>query len=310
MAKIGAMYMGGVSSPKEFAHAVEAAGFASLWAGDHVLHYVDGIATLGIFAGATQNIPLGTSVIVAPFRPAAVIAKGVLTAAWAAKREITVGIGPGGDVAKEFDAVGADMKVRGACTNEAIEIMQLFWSAKPGQAVSYEGRFAKFRDVVMDHGGGHTYIGPKPRIWAGGRSEAALGRTAKYASGYIPYLIEPRQLKERVKRLKELCDVHKRDFSEITIAATTFMIPAKDVSEAVELARSHRGFQNVDDERLKRFYALGSVRDCADKLEQYVEAGASTIVLGCAPAHKGEVQLARYLEHASEILPRFAKLAA
>ncbi len=308
--KIGAMYMGGSATPKEFARAIESAGFHSLWAGDHVLHYVDGIATLGIFAGATERIPLGTSVIVAPFRPAAVISKGVLTAAWAAKREITVGIGPGGDVAKEFEVVGNELKVRGAWTNEAIEIMQLFWNAKPGQAVSYEGRFVTFHDVVMDHGGAHTYVGPRPKIWAGGRSEAALQRTVKYASGYIPYLIEPRQLKNRVDRLRELCAEQGRDFAQLTIAVTTFMVPARNIEEAVELTRSSRGFQNVDDERLKRFYALGSVEQCVDKLQEYIEAGASTIVLGCAPAHRGAAQLERYLEHAAEILPRMSGLAA
>ena len=310
LVKVGAMYMGGVATPKEFARAIEAAGFDSLWAGDHILHYVDGIATLGIFAGATEKISLGTSVLVAPFRPAATIAKGVLTAAWAAKREITVGIGPGGDVPKEFEVVGNDLKVRGAWTNEAIEIMQLFWNAKPGEAVSYEGRFVKFRDAVMDQGGGHTYAGPRPKVWVGGRSEAALRRAAKYASGYIPYLIEPRQLKNRVDRLKELCVEQGRDFSEITIAVTTFMVPARTVDEAVELTRSSRGFQNVDDDRLKRFYALGSVQQCADKLREYIDAGATTIVLGCAPAHKGSAQLDRYLEYAAELLPHMAERTA
>jgi len=309
MIEVGAMYMGGAASPKEFGQAIEAAGFDSLWAGDHILHYVDGVATLGIFAGATSKIPLGTSVIVAPFRPGAVIAKAVLTASWAAKRQITVGIGPGGDVPLEFAVVGNDPKVRGAWTNEAVEIMQLFWGAK-GQPVSYEGRFAKFQNAVMDRGGNHTYDGPAPKIWAGGRSEASLKRTVKYASGYLPYLIDPRQLKDRVARLKQLCDEADRDFSEITIAVTTFMVPGRSIDEAADATGARGGFQNVDRERLKRFYALGSVADCMSRIEEYVEAGATTVVLGCAPGYGGAEQLQRFLAHADEIVPRARRLAS
>ena len=90
-----------------------------------------------------------------------------------AERQLTIGIGPGGDVAKEFEVVGNDIKQRGAWTNETIEVAQLLWSAEPGKPVSYEGRFAKFHDAVMDQGGNHTYRGPRPRLWVGGRSEAA-----------------------------------------------------------------------------------------------------------------------------------------
>lgn len=308
--KIGAMYMGGVASPKEFACAIEKTNFDSLWAGDHILHYVDGIATLGIFAGATHRIPLGTSVLVAPFRPAAVVAKGVLTAAWAAKREITIGIGPGGDVPKEFEVIGSDLKTRGAWTNETMEVLLQFWNAAPGEPVSYQGRFAHFRDAVMDHGGNHTYAGPRPTLWVGGRSDASLIRAVKYASGYLPYLIEPRQLQARAERLKDICAERGRDPTEIALGATTFMVPAKDIDDAVRLTRNMRGFQNVDDERLKRFYVLGSVPQCVEKLHEFIEAGAQTIVLGCAGGHSGEAQLQRYLEHAAEILPRLRKISA
>jgi alkanesulfonate monooxygenase SsuD/methylene tetrahydromethanopterin reductase-like flavin-dependent oxidoreductase (luciferase family) len=308
--EIGAMYMGGQFSPKVFGREIEKSGFDSLWAGDHILHYVDGIATLGIFAGATDRIPLGTSVLVAPFRAPAVLAKGVLTAAWAAERQLTIGIGPGGDVAREFEVVGNDMKFRGAWTNETIEVAQLLWNAEPGTPVSYEGRFAKFHDAVMDQGGNHTYRGPRPKIWVGGRSEAALQRAVKYSSGYLPYLIDPKQLKDRVARLREICDEQKRDFAELTIAVTTFMVPAETIDAACDLMSDIRSFQNVDRERLKRYYALGSVQQCMDKLEEYIEAGATTVVLGCSPGHKGRAQLERYLEHASEIVPRVRKIAA
>ena len=72
------MYMGGDGiTVKEFAVAAEAAGFDSVWTGDHLAHYVDGIASLGIVAGCTERVTVGSNVLVAPFRPAAGRRQGV-----------------------------------------------------------------------------------------------------------------------------------------------------------------------------------------------------------------------------------------
>src|SRR5688500_4249706 len=52
--KIGVQYQGDDLGPKAFAVRAEAAGFDSVWCGDHVGHLLDGIATLGCYAGATD----------------------------------------------------------------------------------------------------------------------------------------------------------------------------------------------------------------------------------------------------------------
>ena len=300
MVKVGAMYMGGRFTPATFGRAVEAAGFDSLWAGDHVLHYVDGLTTLGCFAGCTQSIQLGTSVIVAPFRPPAVLAKALMTASWIADRPIVAGIGPGGDVPQEFQVTGADFKSRGAYTDEAIEVMRLLWS---GQKVSFDGRFSRFDDVQMqraanraDHDGVRA-----PEIWIGGRSEAALRRTVRYGSGYLPYLVSPEQLKDRVARLRELADEAGRPFGEITIACTTFLVPGESRAQAIEIGGGAVGFNAVTGEHMARCYVLGSVAECVDRILAYVEAGAAHIVLGCHGGH--ERQLESFLESAAAILP-------
>ena len=307
MVKIGAMYMGGQFTPGTFGRAVEAAGFDSLWAGDHVLHYVDGLTTLGCFAGCTQSIQLGTSVIVAPFRAPAVLAKALMTASWIANRPIVAGIGPGGDVLKEFQVTGADFKTRGAYTDEALEVMRLLWS---GRKVSFNGRFSKFDDVQMYRAGnrGDQESVRTPEIWIGGRSEAALRRTVRYGSGYLPYLISPEQLKDRVLRLRELADEAGRPFDEITIACTSFLIPAASRASAIEIGRTAVGFNAVTAENMERYYVLGSVAECVDRVSEYIEAGASHVVLGC---HGGqERQLESFLESAAEIMPALRQATA
>ena len=300
MIKIGAMYMGGDFTPKTFGRAAETAGFDSLWAGDHVLHYVDGIATLACFAGCTDTIALGTSVIVAPFRPPAVIAKGLITAAWIAGRQIIAGIGPGGDVAKEFDVTGADFKSRGAYTNEALEVMKLLWS---GEKVSFAGRWSNFTDVRMLRAPTPQEAAKvlTPQIWIGGRSDASLKRTVRHGAGYLPYLISPAQLKERVSRLRELADEAGRPFEDIAIGCTSFLIPAASRAEAVAIGHPRVGFNFVTPENMSSYYVLGNKEECIEQINAYLEAGATHMVLGC---HGGqERQLETYLEAMAEILP-------
>src|SRR6478609_7061785 len=79
--QIGAQCMGDPGGPKAFAVRAEAAGFDSVWCGDHVGHIVDGLTALGCFAGATERITIGVNVIVVPYRPAAIVAKALSTIA-------------------------------------------------------------------------------------------------------------------------------------------------------------------------------------------------------------------------------------
>src|SRR4051812_5380503 len=124
------MFMGGGTfSLKDFAVQAERTGFDSIWVGDHVAHYVDGMAGLGILAGCTDTVTIGTNVVVLPFRPAAVVAKGALTVAGVAGgRRVVLGVGPGGDVPEEFALTGADMGTRGRYTDEALDVIRRLWS--------------------------------------------------------------------------------------------------------------------------------------------------------------------------------------
>lgn len=297
MTQIGAMYMGGSFTPKSFGVAAERLGFDSLWAGDHVLHYVDGITTLGCFAGCTERITLGTSVLVAPFRPAATIAKALLTAAFIADRQIIAGIGPGGDVPAEFAAVGAEPRDRGAYTDEALDVIRLLWRGEP---VCYEGRWNRFSDVHMLAAPDGERRFPLPLVWIGGRSDAALRRAVAYGSGYLPYLISPARLRERVSRLRELADEAGRPPEDITIGCVSFLIPAGTREEALDLGLSRVGFNSVTRENMAKFYLLGSAAECLEQVSAYIEAGATHVVLGC---HGGaERQLEAYLSVSEEIL--------
>ncbi len=283
MIKFGAMYMGGTFTPKAFAIVAEESGFDSIWCGDHMQHYVDGMATLGCFAGCTNNITIGTNVLVAPFRPAVTIAKGIATVALNTERPVIAGIGVGGEFPAEFQAVGRDLKTRGAYTNEAIEVIKKLWT---GQAVSYHGEFNHFDDFKMEP----MPLKP-PQIWVGGRSDAALQRAARLGDGYIPYLVSAEQLARRYQRINEIALLERRKLADFTYACTLVYMPANTIDAALNKAMDGRfPMKGLSEDFVRKSFLLGDVVNCAKRLADYIKAGAQHIVLGCPPGNDFELK--------------------
>jgi alkanesulfonate monooxygenase SsuD/methylene tetrahydromethanopterin reductase-like flavin-dependent oxidoreductase (luciferase family) len=291
--EIGAMYMGGDGiTVKDFGRAAESVGFDSVWTGDHLAHYVDGIASLGILAGCTDRVTIGSNVIVVPFRPAAVVAKGLLTTIVSARRRVIMGVGPGGDVPIEFELAGADMATRGRYTDEALDVIAGLWRGEP---FSYGGEWNRFADVVMA-----PATGPRPEVWVGGRSAASLRRAVLRGSGYNPYLVSPDQVADRYLALRELAAELGVALDGFDFAATTFYVPGSDPDHALDRGMDHDGFRGVSAEHMRRTYLLGGVDDLRRGVDAYLAAGVRHLVIGCAPGAPD--QLDAYMTTTSALL--------
>jgi alkanesulfonate monooxygenase SsuD/methylene tetrahydromethanopterin reductase-like flavin-dependent oxidoreductase (luciferase family) len=81
----------------------------------------------------------------------------------------------------EFAALGRSFSLRAPAADQAIEVMQTLWREP---VASYHGRFFDFAEVAQPprpQGGG-------PPIWVGGCSPGAIRRTARYGSGWLPFV--------------------------------------------------------------------------------------------------------------------------
>jgi alkanesulfonate monooxygenase SsuD/methylene tetrahydromethanopterin reductase-like flavin-dependent oxidoreductase (luciferase family) len=285
--------LGQVFGPQDFARCAEDVGFDSVWCGDHVVRHQDGIATLAALAAATTRVTVGAAVVVVPMRPAAITAKGVLTAAIIADgRRTVMGVGPGGDVPQDFEVVGADLATRGAYTDEALDVIRLLWSGEP---VSFSGRWNEFADIRM-----WPLPERRPDIFVGGRSDAALRRAVRVGDGYLPYLVDPRQARSRFERIVEMA-AGVRSLHRFTFGVSTFMVAGRSVADAARAAFAGEGFQGVDESRLRRYYLLGTAEECLHRLRAYIESGANHVVIGCHAGH--ERQLDSYMETMAYVLP-------
>lgn len=212
-----------------YAEGAEAAGYDSLWVGDHIAFhgpYPESLATLAAFAARTERITLGTGVYLLPLRRPAIAAKTAAAVDYLSGGRFIFGVGVGGEGVEEFELCGVPHKERGARADEAIAICRKLWS---GEEVSHEGRFWRFGPVrqippPVTPGG--------PPIWVGGRSDAARRRAALLGDGYVSYLFTPERFAKGLDQIKGWAEEAGRDLG----------------IEAGKWTPAHHAFFHIDDD--------------------------------------------------------------
>ncbi|HUO04809.1 MAG TPA: TIGR03619 family F420-dependent LLM class oxidoreductase [Candidatus Binataceae bacterium] len=200
------------------AKIAERAGFDAIFVSDHLCipadqaegsggRYLDVLTALAYLAGVTERIRLGVSVMIAPYRPAVLTAKQIATIQELSGERMILGLASGWMEA-EFNALGADFRMRGAVTDETLRaIRHLFSADQPG---GFEGKQVKFPPFVF-------LPRPKrPPIWIGGNSPAAIERAARYGDGWHP-MLPAAELKVKVEDLREQAKAAGRSISEIVV---------------------------------------------------------------------------------------------
>ena len=217
------------------ADAAEAQGFATLWAGEHVVmvdapssrypyaadgriavpadaDWLDPLIALSFAAAATRTIRLATGVLLLPEHNPVALAKRAASLDVLCGGRLTLGIGVGWS-REEFEALGIPFAARGRRTDEYIAVMRTLWR---DDVASFDGAFSSFHEVRVN---------PRPArerripIVVGGNSEAALRRAARLGDGWYGFnLAGADEVRERVQRLHELCRQADRDPAQLEVS--------------------------------------------------------------------------------------------
>jgi probable F420-dependent oxidoreductase len=192
----------------------EQLGYESVWVSDHVVvpnanvvnfgeTIFDPLVTLGVIAGATSRVRLGTTVLIAPYRNAVVTAKMISSLDALSGGRIVFGIGAGW-VAAESAMLGVPFAERGAMTDEYLQAMQELWTS---QTPSFAGKYTQFSELIFEP---KPVQKPHPPIWVGGHSRAALRRTAQFGAAWHPINRPPEELRAGRAELARLCQARGR----------------------------------------------------------------------------------------------------
>jgi probable F420-dependent oxidoreductase len=217
--------------PGRLGEAVEAAGFESLWVGDHpaipyetdaemhqvggeipeaYAHVADPFVALAMAAARTSTLKLGTGIAIVSARPPVITALQASTLDFFSGGRLLFGVGAGW-LEGELTVLGADYPNRLAQTRDHVEAMRALW-ATPERA--HDGRWASFPRLKLNprpaqEGG--------PKVHLGTWGERAPARVAAWADAWLPMLVTPEDLKAALAQLEVECEKVGRDAAEIEI---------------------------------------------------------------------------------------------
>ena len=244
--------MGSMSQPDAVAKAAreaEAAGFDSVWAGEHVvlpdpqvppspMHpqdpALDPLLALAWAAAHTTTIRLATGIVILPQRNPLVLAKQVASLDVLSGGRVILGIGAG-YLEPEFRAVGANFADRGAVTDEYLDAMQALWY---DEHPAYHGDFVDFAGVDAHP---RPLQRPIPLV-VGGHTPPAYRRAVARADGWYGYALTPRQAAASVAGLAAAAGrVHRpAELGELEISVTPRGQVTRDLAEEFARAGVHR----------------------------------------------------------------------
>jgi alkanesulfonate monooxygenase SsuD/methylene tetrahydromethanopterin reductase-like flavin-dependent oxidoreductase (luciferase family) len=136
------------------ARGAEAAGYNSIWVGDHMLYRDDGRpergpwdawTTLAALAASTQRVRLGPLVAATAFHPPGLIARMAASIDEISAGRFVLGLGTGWNEA-EFRAFGIPFDHRVARFEEAFEIVRRLLA---GERVTFEGRYHRVENAFL-----------------------------------------------------------------------------------------------------------------------------------------------------------------
>ena len=278
----------------------EQLGFDAIWSGDHIIMHspiLDVMTVLASFAAITERVKLGTAVYLMPLRHPVAIAKQVTSLDLLSDGRFIFGVGVGGEIVREFDAVGVPVHERGRRTDEGLEILTRVLSEDD---VTYEGKHYQIHHVTLAP---RPRQQPHPPIWVGGRSEAALRRTARFGYCWLGYLVSSKRLQEALQQIHTLAPAYGREPATIQGGMLLFTVIARDYETGKQMAIANlsRRYNQPFDNLVERYCVFGTPEQCLEKLQTFINAGMSHLVLSfTCPAEQVPEQLE---QSAGELLP-------
>ena len=162
-------------------------------------HYLSALPTMAYWAGATERIRVNSCIALLPVQHPIVMAKALATMDWLSSGRVTVTFGVGW-LEDEFDLLDVPFHERGAMSEEYIQAILALWTQ---DVPEFDGRYVSFHDIAFE---------PKPvqqphvPVWFGGDADPVLRRTARYATGWWPFLTPPEAIPDRLDYIRSQPD--------------------------------------------------------------------------------------------------------
>lgn len=252
-----------------WAREIEQAGFASVAVLDRIVYdSYEPLVSLAAAAAVTERVTLATTILIAPLRNTALLAKQLASVDRLSGGRLAVGVGVGAR-ADDYAIAGVDMRHRGRVLADAlIDIPELFAGGRLG----------------LGTGGGSG-----PRFLAGGTTGAALARMARHCVGYIHGGGPPRVFARAAAEARAAwLDAGRPGTPQLWGQA--YFAFGSGAGAGAEYLRDYYGFTGSFADKIASGL-LTSPRQAIDLMQAYAEAGCSHLIMLPAAARREQLQL-------------------
>jgi probable F420-dependent oxidoreductase len=269
---------------RDYAQAVEGAGYARMAMGEHVLgadpnrpggwagpythenEWQEPFPTFGYLAAVTERIELMTGILILPQRQTVLVAKQAAQVDVLLGGRLVLGVGTGWNPV-EYHALGQDFHTRGRRMEEQIGLLRQLWR---DPVVTFEGRWDQ-----VDLAG----INPLPPrrdipIWMGGGNPRAVARAGRLGDGWFPLGMPREAIEAGLHTMRTAAEAAGRDPS--TLGLQCSVMATGDVARDADIAR---GFQELGATHLAYFTSArfdsepgAGLQDHLDTLTSFAEA--------------------------------------
>ncbi len=215
LAGLSRLYPDGLRGILETARIAEEVGIGQIAMTDHVVignrtdaypygdfpfpneePWPEPLTVLAAIAGATRRLRLATGILIAPLRPAALLAKTLATLDEMSAGRVDIGVGTGWQ-SEEYDAVGIPFRGRASRMDDTLRACRALWTQAPA---SFESDTVTFENL---------WSFPRPiqsggiPLWLGlALTERNLACFKEFDAGWMPMTSDPSGLEEGIQTLR------------------------------------------------------------------------------------------------------------
>jgi alkanesulfonate monooxygenase SsuD/methylene tetrahydromethanopterin reductase-like flavin-dependent oxidoreductase (luciferase family) len=225
----------------------------------------DGMINAAAVAAAHPRLPITVSVLILPVRHPVLVARQISSLNLLAPGRLTLGVGVGGEDRNEILAAGVDPHTRGKRMDESLTALRAL--LVDGE-ITLHGEHFTLASVQI-----HP-TSPQVPILVGGRSNAALRRTARLGDGWLAFACSAQRFAEATAMIQAEAELHGRGTTTFDHGLVVWCGYSQGaLGEPGPLAREMEALYKTPFAKFAKYCFEGSPMDVAEQLAPYAKAG-------------------------------------
>lgn len=260
---------------REIAVKAETAGYDSLWTQEQLVgrsQSLEPIALLSYVASFTTVARLGVSILVLPVRDPLTLAKSLASLDVLSGGRLIAGVGLGGEWDSGAFGIPPGRRVRRFL--DVLQAIDALWQQEDPQ---FEGEFFQLRGTQMHP---KPLQKPRPPIWFGARSEAAIRRAVRHGDGWMgPGSSSAEAFRGHVVAVREALERAGRDPASFAISKRVYLAIDDDADRAERRLRAWFAHNYENAEMATAVSIWGPAEHCYEQIDELIDAGAQHLLM-------------------------------